>query len=253
VSGCLISCCRTANGIVATCAPGGVDHVQRVADRGGEHLRLEALHTVDLADVADEVHADGADVVEPAQERADVVGAGLGRQQGLRGREAERLVHAEALAGEVLHGLEAVGRQRALHHDVGRNLRQLLAFLDHPLEVRGHHLEAHVARHDRADLLDERTEGFLFLGRQRWVRGDAVHDAERDAFLDLVHVGRVEKDLHEPPLSSVTRVPARTFLNTVASPLTRPTTFTGLAGRISSPRLAGVGPKKMQKAWPGGQ
>ena len=46
-------------------------------------------------------------------------------------------------------------------------------------------------------------------------------------------------------------VPARTFLKMVGSPVTRPNTFTGLAGRISAPRLAGVGPKKMQNAEPG--
>ena len=48
-------------------------------------------------------------------------------------------------------------------------------------------------------------------------------------------------------------MPERTFLKAVASPTTRPKTLTGLAGRISVPRLAGVGPKKMQKAEPGGQ
>src|SRR5207248_9376683 len=117
-----------------------------------------------------------------------------------------------------------------------RDLRQLLAFLDHALEVGGHHLEAHVTGHDRADLLDERAERLLLLGGQRRVRGDAVHDAERDAFLDLVHVGRAEKDLHAAPLSSVTRVPARTFLNTVASPLTRQSTLTALAVPPSPPR-----------------
>lgn len=47
--------------------------------------------------------------------------------------------------------------------------------------------------------------------------------------------------------------PLRTFLKTSGSPSTLPMTLTGLAGLISSPRLAGVGPKKMQKAFPGGQ
>jgi hypothetical protein len=42
-------------------------------------------------------------------------------------------------------------------------------------------------------------------------------------------------------------------LKTVASPVTRPNTFTPLAARGSSPVLAGVRPKKMQKALPGGQ
>ena len=43
------------------------------------------------------------------------------------------------------------------------------------------------------------------------------------------------------------------LVNTRGSPSTHPKTFTGLAGLISSPLLAGVGPKKMQKALPGGQ
>ncbi len=49
------------------------------------------------------------------------------------------------------------------------------------------------------------------------------------------------------------RAPGRTCLNATGSPSTFPTTFTALAGLISSPRLAGVGPKKMQKALPVGQ
>jgi hypothetical protein len=59
--------------------------------------------------------------------------------------------------------------------------------------------------------------------------------------------------VHQLSRSRRTLVPDATFLKTVASPSIRPTTFTGLAGRTSSPRLAGVGPKKMQNAWPGGQ
>src|SRR5438552_18068771 len=86
----------------------------------------------------------------------------------------------------------------------GRDLRELLAFLHHPLEVGGDDLEAHVARHDRADLLDQRPEGPLLLSDERWVGRDAVDDAEGDAFLELVDARRIEKDLHEA-LLSVTR------------------------------------------------
>src|SRR5262249_36629948 len=53
--------------------------------------------------------------------------------------------------------------------------------------------------------------------------------------------------------STRTTVPARTFLKRAASPTIRPNTLTGLARRLSSPRLAGVRPKKMQNADPGGQ
>src|SRR3972149_5872802 len=53
--------------------------------------------------------------------------------------------------------------------------------------------------------------------------------------------------------SRITAVPPRTRLKTAASPSICPTPFTRLAARLSSPRLAGVGPKKMQNAAPGGQ
>ena len=56
-----------------------------------------------------------------------------------------------------------------------------------------------------------------------------------------------------PSLSICTTSPERTCLKAVASPRQRPTTVTGLAGRISWAMLAGVGPKKMQKAVPGSQ
>jgi hypothetical protein len=53
--------------------------------------------------------------------------------------------------------------------------------------------------------------------------------------------------------SNTTFSPLRTLLKMVGSPSKCPKTLTGLAGRISSPRLAGVRPKKMQKALPAGQ
>src|SRR5262249_54523130 len=155
----------------------------------------------------------------------------------------------------------AVLGERALHDGIGRDLRQLLALLHHALEIGGHHLEAHVAGNDRADLLDERPKRTLLLGDQRRIGRHAVDHTKRPAFLDLAEVRRVEKDLHYALpdwlcvgaycRSIVTRVPARTFLKIVGSPSSLPTTFTALAARHSSPRLAGVGPKKMQNAWPG--
>src|SRR5207244_12999160 len=91
---------------------GGVDHVKRISNRGGQYLGLETLDAIDLADVTDEVHADGPDVVEAPEAGAEVEGAGLGAEQRLGRREAERMGRADALAGEVLRRLKA-GRPQA--------------------------------------------------------------------------------------------------------------------------------------------
>ena len=53
--------------------------------------------------------------------------------------------------------------------------------------------------------------------------------------------------------STLISAPASTRARTVGSPSIAPRTLTGLAGRISLPRLIGVGPQKRQSAPPGGQ
>ncbi len=63
--------------------------------------------------------------------------------------------------------------------------------------------------------------------------------------------GGDERALHAR--SSLTCVPERTALNAAGSPWTLPRMLTALAARGRSSVLAGVRPKKMQKALPGGQ
>src|SRR4030095_7231797 len=74
-----------------------LDHVYGMADRGHQHLRREGrIVGVDLHDVADEIHAVGADIVEPADEGRDEGGAGLGRKERLRCGEAQGNVNFRA-------------------------------------------------------------------------------------------------------------------------------------------------------------
>src|SRR6185295_6751615 len=59
----------------------GFDHMDGVADRGHQHFRGEGrIVGVDLYDVADEIHAVGADIVEPAHEGRDEGGARFRRE-----------------------------------------------------------------------------------------------------------------------------------------------------------------------------
>src|SRR5262249_44308159 len=129
--------------------------------------------------------------------------------------------------------------------------------------VGGHHLKVDHAVDDATDLVDEVAERPLLLGDQRRIAGDTVQDPHGGGLAELLHVRGIEKELHDRPPRALrstsptgsrrTAAPARTRRKTVASPSIRPNTLTGLAGRISAPRLAGVGPKKTQNAWPGGQ
>ncbi len=153
---------------------------------------------VDGADLAHQVHAVGTGIVEPAYERRDERGAGLGRQQRLVGREAQRHVDHRALPGQRPARLQARPGQRHLDGDVRGDLCQHAAFSQHALEVGGGHLGAHRPRHERADLGDDLLEVALGLGHQRGVGGDAVDEAGGGQLLDFGHVCRIHEEFHTP-------------------------------------------------------
>ena len=75
-------------------------HVDRIPDRGREHLGLDLVDREDLGQLADDDHPVLVDVVEPADERRDQARAGLRREQALVGREDERAVGLDAFIGE---------------------------------------------------------------------------------------------------------------------------------------------------------
>src|SRR5262245_19640569 len=81
VKACLKSWRSTLGGRVATWGAdlGRLYHVLAMAHRGHQHLALQVrILPVDGHDLADQVHAVLADVVEPADEGRDEAGAGLG-------------------------------------------------------------------------------------------------------------------------------------------------------------------------------
>ena len=62
--------------------------MDRVADRSGDDLAVDVgIVGKDLADVADQVQCPAGDVVQTAEERADIGGAGTRGQQSLIGGE----------------------------------------------------------------------------------------------------------------------------------------------------------------------
>src|SRR3546814_20267055 len=82
-------------------------------------------------DVGDELHAVEAIVVVTAHERRDEGRAGLGSEQRLRGREAERAIDPRAVAGQRLAGIVPVDRQRHLAADIVGDLVEDFGLLLH--------------------------------------------------------------------------------------------------------------------------
>ena len=157
VSGCLTRLFRIAGGTVATSAPASA------ACLTWSGVRIEAARisvfrrvviVVDRADLADQLHAVEADVVEPADEGRDEGGAGLGGEQRLVGREAEGDVdHVPSLVSvwQAFSPSQVSGTLTATFLAMAPRMR---ALAHHAVELGRGHFGGDRARHDRADLGD---------------------------------------------------------------------------------------------------
>src|SRR5687767_4332033 len=173
--------------------PRRFDDVNLMADAGDEDLRrvLEVVEDVD--DLADQGHPGGADVVEPADERADVAGADLGGQPGLGRREDQRDVDGRTFGRQRPARLDAVLGEGHLDDDVLVDGGEIAPLAQHARGVGGDDLGADRAFHRLADLLEDLPIVAGFLGHQRRVRRHAVENADRGERFDVLQIAGVDK------------------------------------------------------------
>src|SRR5438874_528697 len=218
--------------------PGGLHDVHRSARAGDENLGLEFVISIDLDDVADQFHAGRRDVVDAADEGADIARADLRGQQRLRGRKAQGDVDLDALARQRLAGFDAVLRERHLHDDPRIDLREIPSLLDHGLRFGLDDLGAGGSLDDLADLLQVVAIVSRLLREQRRIRRDAVDDPERHERLDVLQIARIDEQFHDlPPPDVIAAASAATGL--VSSP--RPATvIVTLSPGVMGPTPDGV-------------
>src|SRR5262245_62375660 len=177
------------------------DNVIWVSAAGDENLRRVLVVVEDLDDLANHFHAVRGDVVQPADEGADVAGARLRGEQRLRWREAQRDVDANALARELFARADAVAGERRFDDHVRVDLRDVTSLLQHAREVGRGHFAAHRALDDVADPLEVLPEVARLFRQERRVRRHAVEDAQRGNRLDVLDAAGVHKEFHEELLA----------------------------------------------------
>ena len=148
----------------------------------------------------DQLHPVAGNVIQPTDERTDVIRSRLCRKQSLARRENQRAVRANALVREVTQGFYPVFDHGHFDHDVVVERGQSLAFLDHIFKVGADDFCTDITIGDVADVYVVLTYGSIarnsFLGHQAGVGGHTVEDAEGFGFADLVEVGGIDEELH---------------------------------------------------------
>ena len=180
--------------------PGAAQNVAGVADGGGDDLGGDLrIEGEDVGDVLNQSQAVLVDVVQTADEGADIGGAGPGGQQSLVGAENQGAVGGDALGGQHLDGLQALGGHGNLDdHVLGVDGVDGAALFDHALGIHGGGLDltGDGAVDDGADLLQGLSVVAALLGDQAGVGGDAADDAHLVGLADFLHVGGIQEQFH---------------------------------------------------------
>src|SRR6185437_14803970 len=171
-------------------------HMADAADRGGEHLGLETVIVVDIADVVDQRHAVLAAIVDAADEGRNVSRARIRRHHRLDRREAERDVDVQVVGCESTAGPQPIPGQRHFYGDVLGDFREAVPLLHHAVEIGGQNLGTDRAGNNGADLLQDIDIVAAGLGGERGIGGHAVHKPGRRVIADFLEIGSIEEDFH---------------------------------------------------------
>ena len=148
----------------------------------------------------DQFNAGLANVVQTAQERADVSSACAGSQQRLVGGEHQRAVGGNALGGQRLDGLQALSGHGDLDdHVLGVQGIDGFALSNHGFSVHGGGLyfAGNGAVHDGGDLCQGLGIIAAFLGNQTGVGGNTGNNAHVIGFTDLIYIRSINKKFHD--------------------------------------------------------
>src|SRR5438128_9443285 len=173
-----------------------LDHVEWVSDRCDEDLAVPVVVPEDLDDLADDLHALLAHIVQAADERTHVLRACFRGEDRLIRREDQGRVDLHALRGKGFDRLEALRGHLNLHDDVLVELRELATLLDHLVRLRRRDLQGDRAVDEGEDVLDDLGPLAARLRDERRIRRDAVEDAPGSGFADLLDVRGVQENLH---------------------------------------------------------
>jgi hypothetical protein len=102
-----------------------------------------------------------------------MIRAGLGREQCLRRREAQRDIDAYAFPGQSRGGLDSVADQRALHHHILMQCCKFAPFPNHGAGFGGDHFRADIAIHNVANPANLLSDRVAFARNQSGIRGYA--------------------------------------------------------------------------------
>src|SRR6266568_3565276 len=134
-------------------------------------------------------------VVEPTDERTNIVSSSLRRQKRLVRREDQSYVCLDAILVKPPDRFEPLARHRALDNDIGPERSKIMSLPYHALRVLTHHLKVHWSLNKSQNVSYKLDELPVLFRDERRVGGYPVQDSHVYERLDGGYVGSVEAEL----------------------------------------------------------
>src|SRR6185295_19454273 len=134
-----------------------------------------------------------ADVVETSEKWTNERRARLCRENRLRCRETKCDVYFDSFIRQLACGFETIASQRALDHDIRRDLRILTSFTNHAVFVLARHFSRDRSLNDLADRGDVLFEvDTTFLRDECRISRHSIGKTQRSSFANLVEIGGIK-------------------------------------------------------------
>ena len=127
----------------------------------------------------------------------DEARARLRREQRLIGRKTERDINHRTVTAQRLARLEAINRQWHLDANIVRDLAQDFGLFHHRRMIKRYNFGGDRAINQSANFLRHLHKIAARFMDQRWIGGDAVEQARRGKFGNVLGIGGINEEFHE--------------------------------------------------------
>src|SRR3989338_915916 len=170
-------------------------HMLDAPDRRNEYFRLDVVLTKSLEDLFSHLHSIFPFVIQAPDKWTDHCRTCFCSEYRLFDAKDERCVRPNLLSCEIFQRLQSFCRHRHFYDDVFMPACILFPLFDHARCIRRRNLRTHI-RNMFAHLENSLLKILALLCDKAGIGCDAIENAPRSYFCDLVGIGSIEEELH---------------------------------------------------------
>ena len=175
-----------------------IRHMNRITHRSSDNFGLKAIDIKDVRNGTNQINARSRNIVQTAQEGANIRSACTGCQQSLVCGENQSAVRFDAFRAQNFNSLQTFNRHRNLNNHVGMQFCNFTALSNHALSINRRSLDLARDRsiNNRSDFFQNLIKITALFGNQAGVCSHATNNAHVIGFANIFNIRGINKKLH---------------------------------------------------------